>query len=106
MFSDMDRNLREMGVGDLSVGKQVKKMAAAFYGRAELWEDSLNLGETALSKTLLETIFRSTNICKGEESMLARYLIKLDCALGEMPINHITSNKFSFPAVDYLKQQN
>ncbi len=26
--SDMDRNLREMGVGDLSVGKQVKSMAS------------------------------------------------------------------------------
>lgn len=32
MFADMDRSLREMGVGDLSVGKQVKRMAKAFLG--------------------------------------------------------------------------
>ncbi|WP_374466727.1 ubiquinol-cytochrome C chaperone family protein, partial [Ferrovibrio sp.] len=32
MFADMDSNLREIGVGDLSVGKKVKAMAQAFYG--------------------------------------------------------------------------
>jgi cytochrome b pre-mRNA-processing protein 3 len=33
MFADFDRGLREMGVGDLGVGRQVKTMAQAFYGR-------------------------------------------------------------------------
>lgn len=31
--TDMDRSLREMGVGDLSVGKKVRTMAAACHGR-------------------------------------------------------------------------
>ncbi len=34
MFADMDRNLRELGVGDLSVGKKVKGMAQYFYAMA------------------------------------------------------------------------
>jgi cytochrome b pre-mRNA-processing protein 3 len=34
MFADLDRHLREWGVGDLSVGKQVKKLAQSFFGRA------------------------------------------------------------------------
>ena len=42
MFADMERNLREMGVGDLSVGKQVKKMAAAYYGRVKAYDEALN----------------------------------------------------------------
>ena len=33
MFEDLDRHLREWGVGDLSVGKQVKKLAQSFLGR-------------------------------------------------------------------------
>ncbi|MGB1548449.1 MAG: ubiquinol-cytochrome C chaperone family protein, partial [Alphaproteobacteria bacterium] len=33
MFADMDENLREIGVGDLSVDKRVKRMVSAFYGR-------------------------------------------------------------------------
>ena len=37
MFSDMDMNLREMGVGDMSVGKRVKRMWEAFQiGRAHV----------------------------------------------------------------------
>src|SRR5690242_20799495 len=31
MFDDFDRSLREMGTGDLSVGREVKRMAEAFY---------------------------------------------------------------------------
>src|SRR5260370_42296875 len=33
MFADFDRSLREMGTGDLSVGREVKHMAQAFYRR-------------------------------------------------------------------------
>jgi len=41
MFSDMDVNLREMGVGDLSVGKKVKAMWEAFHGRATAYEAAI-----------------------------------------------------------------
>jgi cytochrome b pre-mRNA-processing protein 3 len=40
-FADMDQSLREMGVGDLSVGKKVRKMAEAFYGRVDAYERGL-----------------------------------------------------------------
>jgi cytochrome b pre-mRNA-processing protein 3 len=33
MFADMDRNLREMGTGDLSVGGKIRRLAEGFYGR-------------------------------------------------------------------------
>src|SRR4029079_5224327 len=36
-FADMDRSLREMGAGDLSVGKKVRRMAEVFYGRAKAY---------------------------------------------------------------------
>ena len=34
---DMDHNLREMGVGDLAVPKEMQRMGAAFYGRAQAY---------------------------------------------------------------------
>ena len=40
-FRDMDRSLREMGVGDLSVGKKVRKMAEVFYGRLAAYDKAL-----------------------------------------------------------------
>jgi cytochrome b pre-mRNA-processing protein 3 len=39
-FFDMDRQLREMGVGDLSVSKRVREMAEALYGRMTAYKDS------------------------------------------------------------------
>lgn len=55
MFLDMDTNLREMGVGDMSVGKRNRAMWEAFHGRsaayAAAWDDSAALA-AALARNL------------------------------------------------------
>jgi cytochrome b pre-mRNA-processing protein 3 len=55
MFLDMDINLREMGVGDMSVGKRNRAMWEAFHGRsaayAAAWDDPAAL-EAALARNL------------------------------------------------------
>lgn len=38
---DMDRNLREMGLGDTGVSKRVKAMARGLYGRLQAYEQAL-----------------------------------------------------------------
>ena len=42
---DMDHNLREMGVGDLTVPKQMRRMGEAFYGRAKAYREALAAGD-------------------------------------------------------------
>ncbi len=37
-LSDLDGALREMGVGDLAVGKRMKKLGQIFYGRARAYD--------------------------------------------------------------------
>jgi cytochrome b pre-mRNA-processing protein 3 len=39
---DLDGALREMGVGDLSVGKKMRKLGEAFYGRAKSYRASFD----------------------------------------------------------------
>lgn len=56
MFADMDSNLREIGVGDLSVGKRVKAMARAFYGRVDAYDAALAAGTSA---ALIEALGRN-----------------------------------------------
>jgi cytochrome b pre-mRNA-processing protein 3 len=41
IFDDLDASLREMGAGDLGVGKRVKKMGEAFYGRIAAYDAGL-----------------------------------------------------------------
>ena len=45
MFLDLDRHLREWGVGDLSVGKKVKVLAQSFFGRATALDGPLTDGD-------------------------------------------------------------
>lgn len=46
-FKDIERGLREAGIGDLSVPKHMKKMLAAFYGRAAAYYEALEQQDTA-----------------------------------------------------------
>lgn len=47
MFADMDVNLRELGIGDLSVGKQVKRLARQFYARLQAVDVAFAAGDPA-----------------------------------------------------------
>jgi cytochrome b pre-mRNA-processing protein 3 len=57
---NLDGALREMGVGDLAVGKRMRKLGEAFYGRARACETAFaalpDMGplEAALARTVLE----------------------------------------------------
>lgn len=56
-FTDMDRSLREMGVGDLVVGKKVRKMAESFFGRVQAYDKALAAGEEHLQSALARNIY-------------------------------------------------
>lgn len=45
LFADVDRNIREQGVGDLSVGKHVKRSARTFLARARGLDAALDAGD-------------------------------------------------------------
>lgn len=58
MFDDFDAALREMGTGDLSVGKKIKEMGEAFYGRAKAYEGALNESDAdRLAQALERNLF-------------------------------------------------
>lgn len=60
LFRDMDRNLREMGVGDLSVGKHIKGMAKAYYGRVVAYGPAVDSGDIqSLEEALLRNLYRN-----------------------------------------------
>ena len=59
VFTDMDRSLREMGAGDLGVGRRVKRMASGFYGRIAAYDQALAPGgdlDDALRRNLYGTV--------------------------------------------------
>jgi cytochrome b pre-mRNA-processing protein 3 len=58
-FADMDRSLREMGVGDLSVGKKVRKMAEAYYGRVTAYGKAIDGAGHEFELALARNVFAS-----------------------------------------------
>jgi cytochrome b pre-mRNA-processing protein 3 len=81
MFADFDRSLREMGVGDLSVGTQVKRMVGAFYGRVLSYEAGLAGDDSALAAALARNILRS--VC-APESVVGGMAAYVRGAVGEL----------------------
>jgi cytochrome b pre-mRNA-processing protein 3 len=56
-FRDMDRSLRELGVGDVSVGKKVRRMAEVFYGRVAAYDAALAGEGDGLVPALARNVF-------------------------------------------------
>jgi cytochrome b pre-mRNA-processing protein 3 len=56
---DMDANLREMGVGDLTVPKRMQAFGEAFYGRAAAYDAALATGDEALARALCKNVLNS-----------------------------------------------
>jgi cytochrome b pre-mRNA-processing protein 3 len=60
--NDMDANLREMGVGDLTVPKRMQAFGEAFYGRSVAYDAALAAGEEPLAQALCKNILNGRDI--------------------------------------------
>lgn len=82
---DMDDNFREMGVGDLKVPKEMRRIGEAFYGRARTYDAALDQGDAAaLSAALSRNVF-GAETALGARS-LAAYMQEAARALADQPI--------------------
>lgn len=97
LFFDMDRTLRAMGVGDMSVGKRVKDMIRAYYGRVAAYETALQTSDDA---ALLDTLRR--NVFAGAPGPdagagLVRYTRQCVDILASHTAEEIVVGTFDFP---------
>jgi cytochrome b pre-mRNA-processing protein 3 len=98
MFADMDRSLREMGAGDLGVGRRVKEMATAFYGRLSAYEKALQSKDRdTLRDAVVKNIFRDD----AEKSEVARkisnYVLWLAASVEDCSIEELLLGRVNFP---------
>jgi len=83
MFADMDRSLREMGVSDMSVGKRVKEMARAFYGRVDAYEPVLD-DQAKLEEALARNLYRGAEVKQTSLAAMAHYIQRQVAALAAL----------------------
>lgn len=84
--ASLDDALREMGVGDLSVGKKMRKLGEAFYGRVKSYETAFeSLPDTsALNALLTRTVYAEAE--SAALPRLADYVIAQRAALAAQPL--------------------
>lgn len=75
MFRDFDSALRDMAVGDTSVGKQIKAMAEAFYGRMRAYKAGLDAGDAAALAEPLARNLLSEGAPDGAANALGAYAL-------------------------------
>jgi cytochrome b pre-mRNA-processing protein 3 len=96
MFADMDFNLREMGVGDIGVGKRMRDMWEAFHGRAMAYEAPLAAGDTAaLAAALARNVWRGVPP-DGAALGLALVALAQDRVLGQQAVADFAAGRVQF----------
>jgi cytochrome b pre-mRNA-processing protein 3 len=84
-LSGLDNGLRELAVGDLSVGKTMRKLGEAFYGRGKALDAALaELPDRPPLEALLgRTVFGGVE--SADATALADYVLRLREALAATP---------------------
>ncbi len=85
LITDMDRSLREMGIGDMSVGKQMKQVGSALLGRLQAYKLTFEQArdDTETKLKLIEILARNINGYDdtGTAMPLADYMVSQKTAL-------------------------
>lgn len=96
-FKDMDRSLREMGVGDLGVPKRIQKMGNIFFGLLAAMNEAIDrLDQPALEAVLSRNIYDGAS--GPQVAAMAQYLIAEDRRLAAQSAGAITGGAIQFEA--------
>jgi len=94
--SDMDANLREMGVGDLTVPKRMQKFGEAFYGRTAAYDKALAAGRDAMADVLARNVLNTTDPARA--AGLCQYVEQAVARLDALDSDALQAGAFRFPA--------
>jgi len=100
MFSDMDNNLRELGVSDLSVGRRMRAMWEAFHGRSQAYTAAINaMDRPALEASLARNVWRGAPP-NGASAALAKVVLDQATHLQEQPLASFAAGSAQFIPVE------
>lgn len=98
MFSDMDRSLREIGVGDLSVGRKVRAMAEALNGRIANYDRGLH-HLASLEEALTRNLYRGQRPSDRILCCIAQYMRDVSIFLSQQDENAILKGNINWGAL-------
>ncbi len=101
MFKDMDRNLRELGVSDMSMGKRMKKMMQGFYGRVAAYDTGMDAPDNLQMKAAIRrNLYGTIEPEAGWIEVMLRYIQKLAEILEISDYKAFEAAQLKFPKLD------
>ena len=95
---DMDHNLREMGISDQGVPRQMRRVGEAFYGRAQAYDAALReVGEGALAQALARNVYAEASVPQVAAAQLAAYVRQAVESLDRQGIQDLARGAVHFP---------
>ncbi len=95
-LSSLDDALREMGVGDLSVGKKMRKLGEAFYGRVKNYDAAFkSLPDITELETLLQRTVYGGAVSNGLSSLTGYVLHQVE-SLNATPLDMLLEGQVSW----------
>jgi cytochrome b pre-mRNA-processing protein 3 len=95
LFDGFDEALRDIGTGDLTVGKKIRKMGEAFYGRARAYDEAL--AEAAGPQALEEALARNLGVSEAVAPRFAAYVRSVEEALARHAPDMLLSGEINWP---------
>ncbi len=98
LFAALDADLREAGVGDITVPKRMKKLCEAFLGRSAAYDAALRGGGDALATALSRNVYAGrSGSGDADPRRMARYAAAAAAALGSAPLDLCLAGPLPFP---------
>jgi cytochrome b pre-mRNA-processing protein 3 len=87
MFADLDESLRQIGIGDLAVGRQIKRLAGQFYARLEALDQAFGAESRQALRAMLEVNAYHGGAAPSADqlSALADYVVAAEQTLRSRP---------------------
>lgn len=101
VFADLDRALREAGVGDLKVGSRIRRMARAYFGRARALDDALAAAvPDTLERVLERNVYGTVSVEAETVSRLACYVRRQVAHLDSMENDRVIAGHIDFARME------
>jgi cytochrome b pre-mRNA-processing protein 3 len=94
---DMDRNLREMGISDLKVPAEMRRIGEAYYGRSKAYEAALASGDDALREVVARNVFGAPDREPPGAAGLGAYIKRVADELARQDAADLQRGHVSFP---------
>ena len=105
-FEDIDYSIRELGIGDNSVPKRMKKLAGMFYGRLESYAAAMDVNDrVALAAALRRNIYPKADDAAASMTALADWMIMAEAHLAGIAEAEIATGSATLPLPAKLGQQ-